>query len=203
MSRVLFALSLLILTATPVLAHPIEPTQSGEITTHHLEIVPVDVNGEFISYIDVAFVEVTDEEGNTEKFDLHPMWGGFWHYGVNLDLKAETYIFKFNLHPTSVVRDDTTLDKFLEEIELEVVFDASQTLLGMQELATEEYDDVNVEVFIAEGKPMYEVESTHDEGQSPLDTSNPAVQQAILVVASLFVGLVAGASITFAYGKRR
>jgi hypothetical protein len=205
MSRIVFALFLLILTATPVLAHPIKPTESGEVTTHHLEIVPLDVNGEFISYVDVAYVEVTDEEGNTEKVDLHPMWGGFWHYGVNLDLKPETYIFKFNLHPTTVARDDTTLDKFVEEIELEVVFDASQTVLGLQELATEEYEDVNVEVFITEGKQMYTVESKHDEPAEhlPIDTANPAVQQAILVVASLFVGMIAGASITFAYGKRR
>mgnify|MGYP001559323186 FL=1 len=202
-TTLLFIASIFI--GTPVFANEeklgvkeIKPT-IGE--THHLEVKPESLEGYRLPYMKVAATIIDQETKKEKKVELHPMFGGNFHYGANVMLEPKQYILRFHLDAPTFTRTDKRKDQWLQPFETEFVFDASAQFDESVEIGKKETQDMKI-LFVAEhAESMFILEGTEAEhGMSGHQTANTQARvfstnnnlQTVLYGVFLFAGFILG-----------
>ncbi len=93
--------------------------------THHLEVKPESLEGYRIPYIKVVATIIDQESQKTKTVELHPMFGGNFHYGVNVALEPKQYLLRFHLDPPSFMRGEKRMNQWVSAIDAEFLFDGA------------------------------------------------------------------------------
>ena len=92
--------------------------------THHLEVkTSVPGKGYRIPYSDVTatFIDLQSKEKFLKK--AHPMFGGNFHYGVNVTLKKGKYEAIIDVAPSTMMRMEESLNKWMKPVQAKFQFE--------------------------------------------------------------------------------
>lgn len=177
---------------------PIKEMEPMADETHHLEVKPESLEGYRLPYMKAA-VTITDKETQEKKtMELHPMFGGNFHYGANAALKPKQYLLKFHLDPPTFSRGHARENQWLEPVEAEFPFDASEPFEKNIKIGSKETQDMKISFEAEHAESMFILEGTEQEhGRSGHQASMqvPSFDSFITLViyaAFLSIGLVLG-----------
>ncbi len=175
--------------------------------THHIEVKPQSSEGYRIPYMEVTVTIIDQETQEKKTLELHPMFGGNFHYGANVALKPKQYLLRFHLDAPTFVRTHAREDQWTEPVEAEFPFDASVQFEKSIKIGTKETADMNItfeaehaeEMFVLEGTEEQHAPTGHQGVQVPESSSAP-----IFYAAFLVVGVVLGVGISkFMRGSKK
>lgn len=169
--------------------------------THHLEVKPETLEGYRIPYMKVTVTILDPKTQEKKVIELHPMFGGNFHYGVNVGLKPKQYLLRFHLDIPTFARGDERENLWLQPIEAEFPFDASVKFEKSIKIGSKETKDMKISFEVEHAEPMFILEGTEQEhdmaGMEGLQASTqvlPLVSSISVVfyIALLVVGFVLG-----------
>lgn len=171
--------------------------------THHLEVKPESLEGYRIPYISVT-ITITDQETQEKKtIEMHPMFGGNFHYGVNVALKPKQYLLRFHIDAPTFARGDERENQWLEPVDADFTFDASKKFEKSLKIGSKQTKDMKISFEAEHAEPMFILEGTEQErtamGHQGISTqAQPAQSLArnttkiILYGVFLVVGVILG-----------
>ena len=191
-----------LLTAQPIFAHeeglPIKEMKPMADETHHLEVKPESLEGYRLPYMKVAVTIIDEETQEKKTIELHPMFGGNFHYGVNVALEPKQYLLKFHLDPPTFSRGHARENQWLEPVEAEFLFDASNQFEKNIKIGSKETQDMKISFEAEHAESMFILEGTEQEhGRTGHQASTQVpsfgdVITPIIYVALLSIGFVLG-----------
>lgn len=134
-------------------------TMGVEDATHHFEVVLKTLDGVDVPYatVDATFVGA---DGHAVSVHLHPMLGGFFHYGSNIELRKQVYDVQLHIDPPTLMRSQSRAGWFETPLDVSFSYDASQVLSGMESINSTEVDDVFVELLVMPASPHITMDSS-------------------------------------------
>lgn len=165
--------------------------------THHLEVKPETVEGYRLPYMKVT-VEIIDKETNENKnMELHPMFGGNFHYGVNVVLQPKQYLLRFHLDAPTFARTHARENQWIQPIEAEFTFDASAKFEKNIKIGSKETRDMKVSfeaehaesMFILEGTEQEHSAMGHQSGTQFTKNSSTPLFYAIFLIVGAVLGI--------------
>lgn len=131
--------------------------------THHLEVKPESLEGYRIPYMKVT-VTIIDQETQEKKIiEMHPMFGGNFHYGVNVGLKPKQYLLRFHLDIPTFVRGDERENQWLEPVDGDFTFDASAKFEKSIKIGSKQTKDMKISFEAEHAESMFILEGTEQE----------------------------------------
>lgn len=202
MKKYLIALGIFSLTIVSASAHETQSLvkkvgpQPGE--THHVEVKPESLEDYRIPYMKVS-VEVIEQDTKQSKIvELHPMFGGNFHYGANVVLRPKQYSFRFHLEPPTFMRGHVRENQWLVPVDAEFIFDAAEKFEKNIKIGEKTTDDMKISFEAEHAEDMFVLTGA---GEEPMHGDNgdkrnqiPATSanQIFVIAISLGVGLVIG-----------
>lgn len=194
----IFSLAIVFVSAheTQSLAKKVGP-QPGE--THHLEVKPESLEGYRIPYMKVSVTMIEQDTKQSKTVELHPMFGGNFHYGANVILQPKQYSLRFHLEPPTFMRGHAREDQWFIPVDAEFTFDATKEFEKSIKVGEKKTDDMKISFETEHAEDMFMLTGTEEEHalhgdnengkkQTPLGASN----QLLTVILSIGVGLVVG-----------
>lgn len=164
--------------------------------THHFEVKPETLDGQRIPYMSVSVTAVLKGSGDVIEKELHPMFGGGLHYGVNIALPGEEYTLKFHLEPPSseLARGDSRKDQWLNSLDFEFDFNAKEEFDHKIDIGKASLADMNIffESEHAESMWMNMAGGMDMDGDMQADDKNTQKTPLLHAFVGLFVGLILG-----------
>ncbi|HZX12108.1 MAG TPA: iron transporter [Candidatus Nanoarchaeia archaeon] len=200
---VIFSASFL-LTAQPIFAHEedflVKEIKPFADETHHLEVKPESLEGYRLPSMNVAVIIIDIETQEKQTMNLHPMFGGNFHYATNVALKPRQYLLKFHLDPPTFSRGDARKSQWLEPVEAEFIFDASKQFEKSVKIGNKETQDMKISFEAEHAESMFILESTEQEQDRVKHQANtqvpsflnaiPPIIYAALLGIGFFLGIV-------------
>lgn len=198
-----FALTvLLFFEGNAVFAHRetvlIKKIESAAGDTHHLEVKPESLEGYRISYMKITATLIEQDSEKSAIVELHPMFGGNFHYGVNVALEPKQYLVRFHLDPPTFIKGDLRKDQWLSPVEAEFIFDAAAKIEKGVKIGQKNTSDMKISFEAERAEDMFVLadamqEHTMKEVAPPATTQKN--QNIILIIAILAAGLILGSMI--------
>ncbi len=92
--------------------------------THHLEVkTSVPKKGYRIPYSEVKATFLNLQSKKTFVKKVHPMFGGNFHYGVDVSLKKGKYEVTIDVSPPTIMRMEKSLNKWLKPVKTKFRFE--------------------------------------------------------------------------------
>lgn len=185
----------------------VKQTEIGSEFSHHIELVLKTKDNQDLSYSKQVEIEIQDSESGNVVFkdDMHPMFGAFFHYGINVNLESDKdYKLNFKVHPQTFMRDSKTKNLWLDHIVFSVDLDTSNSFSELTEIGKHSTDEINANVLVTEGKSMYEVifdGMQTDHHASKNDMNGPV--SIIALIGAIFVSFVAGFILSLLITRRK
>lgn len=199
-----FALTvLLVFGGNAVFAHKetalVNKIESAAGDTHHLEVKPESLEGYRIPYMKITatLIEQDSEKGAT--VELHPMFGGNFHYGVNVVLKPKPYLVRFHLDPPTFIKGNLRKDQWLSPVEAEFIFDAAAKFEKNVKIGQKNTSDMKISFEAERAEEMFvlaDAAQEHMMKEVAPPAATPKNQNTTLIVAMLAAGLVLGFAIS-------
>lgn len=131
--------------------------------THHLEVKPESLEGYRLPYMKVT-VNIIEQDTKKEKvLELHSMFGGNLHYGINVALKPKEYRLKFHLDAPTFARGKERENQWFEPIDAEFLFDASKKFEKSIKIGNKETKDMKISFEAEHAESMFILEGTEQE----------------------------------------
>lgn len=160
--------------------------------THHFEVVLKTLDGVDVPYAQVSAVFV-GVDGHTVEEKLHPMIGGFFHYGANVALREELYEVQLHIDPPAMMRSQSRAGWFEKPLDVMFEYDASQEVSEMITVDETVVDEVFVELLVMPASPHVVVSGAHEQ----------STQGMWRMWAFLIVGIIFGVMATWAFLTER
>lgn len=159
--------------------------------THHFEVKPETLDGQRIPYMTVTVTAVEDGTGTVVEKELHPMFGGGFHYGANLALPGEGYLLEFHLEPPSadLMRGSKRKDQWLEPLHFEFAFNAKEEFDHKIKIGDASTADMNILFETEHAEPMWMLMSDDMDMGAAKEKSIPDL---VLLILGLLGGLIVG-----------
>lgn len=137
------------------------PSTPGQ--THHLEVKPESLDGRRLPYMTVTATVIDQDSGQiVSRINLHPMFGGNFHYGANVALEPKTYLLRFHLDPPSLVRGDERKNQWLIPVEAEFTFDAAAPFADSIKIGQKDTRDMKISFEAERPEEMFALASDGD-----------------------------------------
>jgi len=169
--------------------------------THHLEVKPESLEGYRIPDMKITVEAIPQGGGSVIEKELDGMFGGNFHYGVNIALEPKQYLLKFHLDPPTFMREGKRASQWLEPIDAEFTFDAAASIETSGEIGTKQTSDMKIIFEAEEAESMFVLpggedmrmtaEPMHDDEEESTE-SNAGATSAIFGVLGVIVGFVLG-----------
>lgn len=131
--------------------------------THHLEVKPESLEGYRIPYMSVTVTIIDQETQEKKTIEMHPMFGGNFHYGINVGLKPKQYLLRFHLDSPTFTRGDERESQWLEPVDVDFTFDASAKFEKSIKIGGKETKDMKISFEAEHAEPMFILEGTEQE----------------------------------------
>lgn len=175
--------------------------------THHLEVKPETVEGYRLPYMKVSVEIIEQETKEGKKIEMHPMFGGNFHYGVNVALQPKKYLLKFHLDAPTFTRTHARESQWTQPIEAEFTFDASAKFENSIKIGSKETKDMKISFEAEHAESMFILEGTEQEhtimGHESGAQSSKSSSAPLLYVTFLIIGIVLGIGIYKFMMKRK
>lgn len=132
--------------------------------THHLEVKPEALEGYRIPYMKTTVTIVDQDSQKTKTVELHPMFGGNFHYGVNVALEPKEYLLRFRLDPPAFMRGHAREKQWLTQVDAEFFFDAAASFEKSVKIGSKETSDMKISFEAEHAEDMFvlaEAEKEH------------------------------------------
>lgn len=198
-----FALTvMLVFGGNAVFAHRetvlIKKIESAAGDTHHLEVKPESLEGYRIPYMKITATLIEQNSKKSAAVELHPMFGGNFHYGANVALEPKQYLIRFHLDPPTFIKGDLRKDQWLSPVEAEFIFDAAAKFDKSVKIGQKNTSDMKISFEAERAEKMFVLANAMQE-HTMKEVAPPAATQknknTILIVAMLAAGLILGSII--------
>lgn len=178
---------------------PVKEIKPAAGETHHLEVKPESLEGHRLPYMKVAVVIIDQATNEQKEVEFHPMFGGNFHYGVNVGLQPKTYLLRFHLDPPAFARGHARENQWLVPIEAEFTFDAAVQFEKSIKIGSKETADAKIlfeaehaeEVFVLASAEKEHIK--HDAESSPTVAAQRPLNQILITgIATLLIGFFLG-----------
>jgi hypothetical protein len=171
--------------------------------THHLEVKPETLEAYRIPGMKITVTAIPEGGGPEIVKQLDEMFGGNFHYGVNLALEAKKYTLKFHLEPPTFMREGKRANQWLTPIDAEFPFDGAAPVAISGKIGTKETPDMKIAFETEEAESIFvlaekdathmTMESAHLHDEEEMPTSdNSGTRTALTVFFSVILGFVLG-----------
>lgn len=180
-------------------ASPIEKMESVKGETHHLEVKPETIEGYRLPYMKMTVTIIDQDSKKSSTLELHPMFGGNFHYGANVSLEPRKYLLRFQLEPPTFAREDPREKQWLTPLEAEFEFDGDARFEESIKIGQKDTADMKVSFEAEHAEEMFIISNSKENhqtmGESKSDTLPTTVQKSqttTTVIGTFLIGLILG-----------
>lgn len=164
--------------------------------THHLEVKPETLEGYRIPDMKITVKAIPQGGGPVIEKELEGMFGGNFHYGVNIALEPKKYLLKFHLDSPTFMREGARAELWLKPVDAEFTFDAAVSVEMSGKIGVTQTSDMKIAFEAEEAESMFVLPGGEDMhmGAKPAheDDVAPLKDSAGMLWGIGILGIVAG-----------